>query len=371
MGREAAMAIARWNSLIGHPVRPRITAVCDVNPAALAWFDQVGTVEFTTTDYNSLLDRDDIDVVYVAVRHDLHERIYIDTIRSGKDLLGEKPFGIDLRAARSIVDAAGANPGVFVRCSSEFPFYPGAQLSLAWLAKNPVGDLIEVHSGFSHSSDLDRTKPINWKRQKQYCGEAGVMNDLGMHVLHVPLRLGWRPTAVFSVLQNLVPQRPGASGKLVDCDTYENATLVCESSSRGKAFPLTLTMKRIDPGQKNTWSFRVVGMDGGVYYSTRYPKTVHIVEQVGGEQSWREIEAGSQSSFPTITGSIFESGFSDAILQMWASFFAERDGALDGRFGCVTATEALASHAVWSAGLRSATTRALEPVDDATSPTAS
>ena len=44
MGREIAAAIQRWPALIDHPVRPRLTAVADVNPAALAWFDEIETV---------------------------------------------------------------------------------------------------------------------------------------------------------------------------------------------------------------------------------------------------------------------------------------------------------------------------------------
>ena len=38
-------------------------------------------------------------------------------IAAGKDFMGEKPFGIDLDAARRIVGAIGDD--VFVRCSSE------------------------------------------------------------------------------------------------------------------------------------------------------------------------------------------------------------------------------------------------------------
>lgn len=358
MGRESAMAIARWPALLDHPARPRVTAVCDVNPAALTWFDQVESASTKVTDYRDVLADDKIDVVYVAVRHDLHEQIYLDAIAAGKDLLAEKPFGIDLPAAQRIVAAAAANPNVFVRCSSEFPFYPGAQLALKILREDGVGDVIEVHSAFSHSSDFDPTKPMNWKRQRQYCGEPGVMNDLGMHVLHVPLRLGWMPDSVFAVLQNLVPERPGPSGRLIPCDTYENATLLCRVPIGREGFPMTLGMKRIDPGQKNTWLFRVLGMGGGVAYSTRRPKTVQVMNVWHGEQAWLEIEAGSQSGFETVTGSIFESGFSDAILQMWAAFLAEREGALGDRFGCVTPEEALLTHQVSGAALRSVAVRA-------------
>ncbi|MGH2669537.1 MAG: Gfo/Idh/MocA family protein, partial [bacterium] len=173
---------------------------------------------------------------------------------------------------------------------------------------------------------------------------------------HVPLRLGWMPASVFAVLQDLVPERPGPDGAMVPCDTYENATLLCAVRKADRTFPLTLATKRIDPGQKNTWSLRVTGMDGGVEFSTRHPKTLRVLKVDQGEQTWQEVEMGSQSVFPTVTGGIFETGISDALLQMLAAFLAERAGELGDRFGCVTPQEALVSHRVWAAALRSAQT---------------
>lgn len=356
MGKEIAGAIVRWPTLLDHTVRPVLTAACDVNPEALAWFDRIETVTTTVTDYRDLLADDTVDVVYIAVRHDLHEQLYLDAVAAGKDLLAEKPFGIDGAAAERIVAAVQARPDAFVRCSSEIPFFPGAQAAIRLIRDGKLGDLIEASNAFCHSSDLDRNKPINWKRQRQFCGEAGVMNDLGMHVLHVPLRLGWMPASVFAVLQDLVPERPGPDGAMVPCDTYENATLLCAVRKADRTFPLTLATKRIDPGQKNTWSLRVTGMDGGVEFSTRHPKTLRVLKVDQGEQTWQEVEMGSQSVFPTVTGGIFETGISDALLQMLAAFLAERAGELGDRFGCVTPQEALVSHRVWAAALRSAQT---------------
>lgn len=353
MGREAAAAIARWPTLLGHPVRPVVTAVCDVDDRALSWFRQLSSISRFTADYRHLLDGE-VDVVYVAVRHDLHESIYTDVIASGTDLFAEKPFGIDLAAATRIVQAIdAADGGVFVRCSSEFPFFPGAQAVIALAQSGAFGQIIEVVSSFSHSSDMDPAKPLNWKRERRYCGEAGVMNDLGLHVLHVPIRLGWRPSTLFGVLQDLVTHRPGPDGTLARCDTFENASLLCAVGGPGGSFPMTVGMKRIDPGQMNTWLLRVVGMTGGAEFSTRYPKTVRRMRLDGGDQVWQEIEMGSQSVFPSITGAIFESGFSDAIQQMWAAYLAERAGHLDGRFGCATPDEALNAHAVVAAALES------------------
>jgi len=355
MGKEIALAVARWPALVEHPVRPVLTAVCDIDPKALLWFDQLGTVAAKVTDYRDLLARNDVDVVYVAVRHDLHEPIYIDTVAAGKDLLAEKPFGIDLAAAQRIVAAVEAHPSAFVRCSSEFPFYPGAQAVFETVQSASLGQVIEASNTFGHSSDLDPTKRINWKRQARFCGVAGVMNDLGLHVCHLPLRLGWEPLRVSSVLQDLVHERPGPDGKAVPCDTWENATLLCTTVGQGGPFPLTLATKRIDPGQKNTWSIAVKAMEGGVSFSTRYPKTVWKLAIDKGEQVWGQLETGSQSrgTWPTVTGGIFEFGFPDAILAMLASYFAERAGALGSLFACATPAEALGSHQIVDAALRS------------------
>ena len=363
MGREIAAAIQRWPALIDHPVRPRLTAVCDINPAALEWFRDIDTVTTLVTDYHDLLTDDSTEVVYVAVRHDLHEQMYIDVINSGKGLLAEKPFGIDGAAADAILAAIAEHPESFVRCSSEMPFYPGAQWAIDYVKSGALGTIIEARCGFLHSSDIDPAKPINWKRQVEYCGEAGVMNDLGMHTWHVPLRLGWAPTSVSAVLQNIVPERPGPEGTPVPCDTWDNAVLHCWSQQGKQRFPLTTETKRIAPGEKNTWLFEAIGTEGGVRFSTKSPKEVEVfsrisVPGIGTEQAWQRLDAGSQSVWPTVTGGIFETGFSDAILQMWAAYLAEREGVLGDRFGCVTPNEAALTHRIFDAALRSQATGA-------------
>jgi predicted dehydrogenase len=367
MGREVAAAIQRWPALIDHPVRPRLAAVCDINPAALEWFDEIDSVRLKTADYTQILTDESIDVVYVAVRHDLHLQIYRDVILAGKALLAEKPFGIDHDAAEQITRTAAETPGSFVRCSSEMPFFPGAQLAIEYVRSGAVGRVIEARSAFLHSSDLDTAKPLNWKRMNRYCGEAGVMNDLGMHAWHVPLRLGWSPRSVFATLQNIVTQRPGPDGALVDCDTWDNAVVHAWVGEGEGGFPLTVETKRIDPGQKNTWVFEVKGMDGGVRFSTKNPKAVEFfaVAQAGplaGEQAWMTVDAGSQSVWPTVTGANFESGFSDAILQMWAAFLAERAGALGDGFAAARPEEALHTHRLFRAALESHRTKAAVPL---------
>ena len=351
MGREMASAFARWCALSDMPVKPRLRVVADVNPSALAWFhEQVEGVR-VVTDHHQLLADAEVEVVYVAVPHHLHEEIYLDVLAAGKDLFAEKPFGLDLEAAERI-GAVAEKSGSFVRCSSEFPFFPGAQRAFEEVRSGRLGRVMEVVSGFHHSSDLDPDKVANWKRQSHTCGEIGVMGDLGMHVCHRPLRLGLQPTRVFAQLQRGYPERPDGRGGLASCDTWDNALVHGWCATDGDEFPLRLEMKRLQPGATNTWFFEALGLDGGVRFSTAEPKSVWFFDR-GSEQSWRRVELGFGTSFPTVTGGIFEPGFPDVIQQMWAAYLCEREGLLEGRFGCVTPREAVASQRIFAAALAS------------------
>ena len=181
-----------------------------------------------------------------------------------------------------------------------------------------------MRSLFLHSSDLDPGKPINWKRVAATNGAYGCMGDLGMHALHLPLRAGWTPANVRAVLSNVVAERPGPDGERVACDTWDNAVLLCEAADGDAVFPLRIETKRIAPGEKNTWTIEVDGTEGSIAYTTKLPKTLRTMAYTpGGEQEWRVTDLGSGSAYPTITGAIFEFGFSDAVLQMRAAFCDE------------------------------------------------
>lgn len=351
MGREVANALARWFVLENHPVRAELVAVCDVQAKLLDWFRQVPTVRQLTTDHRELLANPEVDVVYVAVPHQLHESVYLDVLQAGKDLFAEKPFGIDLGAARRIAAAVEAS-GRFVRVSSEFPFLPGAQRAFAAARSGALGKLIEVRAGYLHSSDLDPKKPVNWKRQSAFCGEVGVLGDLGLHAVHVPLRLGWKPDSVYAQLQRIYTERPDGKGGMAPIDTWDNATLATYFDYQGARTPMRIELKRFGPGETNSWFIEVLGTDGGVRYSTKTPKTLWTFRR-DKEQIWDSTDLGFQMVFPGITGAIFEPGFPDILQQMWAAFLAERAGQLGERFGCATVAEAVASHEIWAAALES------------------
>lgn len=353
MGREFASAAARWCHLLDMDVRPEIIAICDANPAALEWFTDNLSIGQVTSDYQELLNNPAVEAVYCAVPHDLHEQLYVDILRAGKHLLAEKPFGIDLPACERILVEVQARPDQLVRCSSEFPFLPGPRRIIKMIKEEQFGEIIEVRSGLLHSSDLDPSKPINWKRTIAHCGEYGCMGDLGMHIIHVPARVGWEPTNVRAILSDIVKERPNGKSGMAACETWDNAVMICETA---QGFPMFLETKRISPGDMNTWYLRVTGTKSSAEFTTKEPKTLRTMPfEPGKPQSWHMEDIGYDTEYKSITGGIFEFGFSDSILQMWAAFLDELAHGPDmiGKFRCATPDEALVSHRLFTAALES------------------
>ncbi|MCA9448389.1 MAG: Gfo/Idh/MocA family oxidoreductase [Candidatus Omnitrophica bacterium] len=357
MGREFASAAARWCHLLDLEVEPEIVALCSGHESSFEWFQKnLSTIEQTSTDYRELLANNSIEAIYCAVHHHLHERMYVDTIEAGKHLLGEKPIGIDKAANETILEAVERHPELVVRCTSQFPYYPGAQRIVDFGRMKKFGDLIEVEVGFQHSSDLNPDKPINWKRVIATNGEYGCMGDLGLHVLHIPFRLGWFPHNVRAILSNIVPSRPNAEGESVPCETWDNATLLCETASDSSSFPMTVRIQRIAPGEMNSWYLSVKGTQLSARFSTKHPRTLETMPYVSGEaQTWRSEDLGSASVYRSITGGIFEFGFSDSILQMMAAFCDQVHRGPDAElpFGCATPEETRLQHSLFSAALES------------------
>jgi len=126
---------------------------------------------------------------------------------------------------------------------------------------------------------------------------------------------------------------------------------------RGADRRLRVETKRVAPGETNTWSIEIDGTEGSIAYTSKLPKTLRFMDyEPAKPQAWQVLDLGSESAYPTITGAIFEFGFSDAILQMWAAYLDELAHGKDGMrqpFHCATPAEAAQTHQIFTAALQS------------------
>jgi len=106
----------------------------------------------TSRDYRSLLDRKDVDAVFVAVSDHLHRRVVLDAIAAGKDVYCEKPMSHNVADGLAIVDAVQSNKRIFQVGSqrvSNIVYKKAAEIYAS-------GRLGEVHQIEGH---VDRNSP--------------------------------------------------------------------------------------------------------------------------------------------------------------------------------------------------------------------
>ena len=85
MGREFASSISWWCHLMDNIDMPVLAGICDKNKDTWEWYtDNFPGIIIKTDDYKKLLESDEIDAIYCAVPHNLHEQFYIDIIKAKK-----------------------------------------------------------------------------------------------------------------------------------------------------------------------------------------------------------------------------------------------------------------------------------------------
>lgn len=102
--------IAKYRHLPEYDANPEVelVAVCDLEPErAEAYAEQYGAKALT--DYNELLQIEELDAVSVCLPNYLHAPVTIDALNAGKHVLCEKPMATSREEAEQMIEAAAQN----------------------------------------------------------------------------------------------------------------------------------------------------------------------------------------------------------------------------------------------------------------------
>ncbi|HEU0138681.1 MAG TPA: Gfo/Idh/MocA family oxidoreductase [Bryobacteraceae bacterium] len=96
--------------------RARVAAVCDIKPDRL---DTAATTAArdkpaTFTDYRKLLERKDVEAVFIAAPCDLHVEMAMAALRAGKHVYCEKPLGVTPESINDLLQVARSSTTVFM-----------------------------------------------------------------------------------------------------------------------------------------------------------------------------------------------------------------------------------------------------------------
>lgn len=176
-----------------HP-QAKILAVADVNQErADALAAQVGA-EAAYSDVETLLARQDIDAVYIAVPNVHHEAIARLALAADKHVLLDKPFAIDLHAAERIVATAESSDRLLMVGMNQ-RFERNVQRARNLCQHNRLGEIYHVKATWQRRAGIPRMG--SWFTSKSMAG-GGALLDIGVHVLDVALFLldNFKPVSV-------------------------------------------------------------------------------------------------------------------------------------------------------------------------------
>ncbi|MDA1161556.1 MAG: Gfo/Idh/MocA family oxidoreductase [Planctomycetota bacterium] len=98
----------------------------------------------TYVDYHDLLADPDIDLVDVCLPVEQHERVALEAIKAGKNVIVEKPISVDIKAANRMVMAAG-KARVQLMVAHVLPFFPEFAFALSAVSSGRYGKLQAAH----------------------------------------------------------------------------------------------------------------------------------------------------------------------------------------------------------------------------------
>ena len=134
----------------------KVAAVCDIKPDRLdkAATSAVRDNPATYTDWRRIIDRKDIDVVFIATPPHLHAEMAAAALRSGKNVYCEKPVGVTPAQVRLVLEAARSSKKVFVS-GQQMRSYKQVGEAVRKIRDGIIGDVLMVKAQRQATGDLN------------------------------------------------------------------------------------------------------------------------------------------------------------------------------------------------------------------------
>jgi len=181
----------------------RCVATCDIYPPNLKkGVETIGTNPATYEDYRKMLERKDIDAIFVVTPLNLHAEMVIDALNAGKHVFVEKSMFFKEEEGEQIRKAAAANPKLILQVGLQRRSSVLYQVAMEMIRKGALGKITFVRAQWHRNNNWRRPVPdpkyerlINWRMYKEYSG--GLMAELASHQIDVAdWAIGSQPISV-------------------------------------------------------------------------------------------------------------------------------------------------------------------------------
>lgn len=221
----------------------RLVACADTNGIRAEELSRRATNCQASTDWRSVINRGDVEMVIVATPHNTLAEIAAASIESGKHVLIEKPAGRRVQEIQPLIQQARENK-VLVRVGFNHRYHRAFQKARQIVDAGELGPLLFLRARYGHGGRVGYDR--EWRARPELSG-GGELIDQGVHIIDLAR---W-------FLGDFAEIDGFAHTYYWNMPVDDNGFLLLKTSSKQVAF-LHATCTE----WKNTFSFELYGRDG-------------------------------------------------------------------------------------------------------------
>lgn len=193
-----------------------------------------------STNWQSVIERDDVDVIDICTPPGTHAAIAIAAAEAGKSVICEKPFALNYQEAARARDAA-LRAGVRHAVGFNYRRLPALSLMAEMIAGGELGDVLLWRGTWLSDEFSDRATPFDWRFEAAMGGTT--IADLGSHLIDLATwMLGPVNEVIASSATFAIERREGNSSRRVEIDDASSALVHFASGTQG-----TFEVARVAP----------------------------------------------------------------------------------------------------------------------------
>ncbi len=295
----AAMPMFFWPA----PAVPHRKVLVDVSDALANDGLQRYGFDEASSDWRTVVERPDIDVVDIVTPNDSHAEIAIAAAKAGKHIICEKPLARTGAEAKTMLDAVAA-AGTIHMVAFNYRRTPAVALARRYIEEGRIGRILNFRGTYLQDWSADPDGPLSWRFQKKIAG-SGAVGDIGTHVVDLARYLVGEISAVNAIVKNYVSSRPLQSGSLdklgasekkaagprgeVDVDDEMLTMLRFKDGAVG-----SIEATRNAYGRNNFITFEIHGTEGSIFfnYERRDELQVMFANDPGDARGFRTVYSG-------------------------------------------------------------------------------
>lgn len=182
---------------IGRFPNASLAGICDTYEPFVTRAKESAPNAATFSDYKQMLDKKEVEAIFVATPSHQHKDIVLAALQAGKHVYCEAPMAVTVDDCRAIAKASVADKQIF-QIGQQLRANPLRKHVNGFVKTGALGEVVEARSQWHKRQSWKRAAPtpereneLNWKISSKT--SAGLMSEVGVHQLDL---MNWYMAAV-------------------------------------------------------------------------------------------------------------------------------------------------------------------------------